>query len=555
MASLRKEPLAWILCAAAIVRVIAIGWGLPASDGWDNDGVAPRDFLVGLVETFTPGHYFTYPPFHLLVLGLLTSPVSGIALWHAPSLAPHDVIGEMVKVPYMTAIAYIARFTSLAMSLGITWGIAKITEELKGKRAGLCAAAISAVDMSLTYYGHTSNLDVPYFFWATLALLALTRAIVRHQPARLRTFAILAVLAIATKDQAYALFILGAPLTFAAWFWLDDWARANARSILRETARATAYGAVLLLVVDAIVINPTGFRARLAFLTGPASRDFEQYSRDLLGTTRLLYDAARLYASFWPWLVMGIMALGLYRVLREKKPAGLIPLFAAVSFTIAFNCVARRAELRFILPQSALSAVYGGVGLEVLLFGLGHWLGRAVAAVALLRGAFMAFTVDANMLFDPRYDVERFMAEHVQRGDTIETYGHNVYLPRFPDGAKVVRVGDTPPTSRNPMPGIEEITGAYENVESRGPRWIVLSYGWAWRYLIPPSKDDPGIITPKTQTGTRGDPSGTAFFRDLLAGRRGYRVARTCEANPFVFPRLNVHASLGQTVWILERDH
>src|SRR5262245_1470001 len=114
----RKNPLGYVLFFVLVVHTIGIGWGLPASDGWANDGVAPRDFLAGLVETFTPGKYYTDPPVHLLVLGVLTSPITGVALAKAPSLAPADVIGEILKLPYMTAVAYVARAVSVLMSVG-----------------------------------------------------------------------------------------------------------------------------------------------------------------------------------------------------------------------------------------------------------------------------------------------------------------------------------------------------------------------------------------------------------------------------------------------------
>jgi hypothetical protein len=65
-----------VLLGVAVLHLACIGWGLPSSDGWDVDGVAPRDFLPGIVETYTPGRYFTYPPLHLELLALLTSPVT-----------------------------------------------------------------------------------------------------------------------------------------------------------------------------------------------------------------------------------------------------------------------------------------------------------------------------------------------------------------------------------------------------------------------------------------------------------------------------------------------
>src|SRR4051794_17674471 len=158
--ALARSPLTWILGIVGVLHAVGIGWGLPASDGWDNDGIAPRDFLVGLVETFTPGHYFTYPPVHLVLLGVVTLPVTLTALLRAPSLDQAAVVGEIVRVPYMTILAYEARWVSLAMSVGIVYMLAKIGEELRGRRAGLWVAAACGVNAPFGYYAHTSNLDV-----------------------------------------------------------------------------------------------------------------------------------------------------------------------------------------------------------------------------------------------------------------------------------------------------------------------------------------------------------------------------------------------------------
>lgn len=201
----RSSPLAWILGAALVLHIVGIAWGMPASDAWEDDGIAPRDFLVGTYETYLPGHYFTYPPVHLLALSLLTSPAWGLALARAPSLSPGDVIHTMIQVPTMTVLTVVARLVSEAMAIGIIYFLAKLAEEVWGKRASLLVALVIAVNAPLTYYAHTSNLDVPYLFWACFALLETVRAMVRHEPRRFRRALLLGALAVGTKDQAYAI--------------------------------------------------------------------------------------------------------------------------------------------------------------------------------------------------------------------------------------------------------------------------------------------------------------------------------------------------------------
>ena len=96
-------------------------------------------------------------------------------------------MNEIINVPYMTAMAYVARIVAVLMSLGIVVFIARIAAELRAHELGIpsgrvqedarvrtvgyCAAAFAGINASLTYYAHTSNLDVPYLFWATWSRL------------------------------------------------------------------------------------------------------------------------------------------------------------------------------------------------------------------------------------------------------------------------------------------------------------------------------------------------------------------------------------------------
>src|SRR3954467_3562033 len=117
MRALLKHPLAYILVAAARLALPGLLWELPASDGWDDDGFTPRNFLTALALTWKPGSYFTYPPLHAIWLTILNLPSILLALLHAPSLRPSDVIGEFIKPEHMTWFAVTGRLVSLAMSL------------------------------------------------------------------------------------------------------------------------------------------------------------------------------------------------------------------------------------------------------------------------------------------------------------------------------------------------------------------------------------------------------------------------------------------------------
>lgn len=571
-ASIAGLPLALRLALlfGAVLHGVGLSWGMPASDGWDVDGVAPRDVLPGLAQTYTPGQFYTYPPLHLAILSALTAPVTLAAAAKASSTALSAVIKEILLPPYMTTIAMVARVVSLVMSVGIALSLAKIAEEVAppARRRGVSVAValIVAVGAPFTYYSHVTNLDVPHLFWAWLAALSMVRALARGEPRRVRTAAVLAACAVATKDQAYAMFLVALPVLLLAWIASS---RELGKQIAKDAAIGGALAIALLLLIDGAVTNPSGFRARLAFLRGSASQDFATYSNDATGRWLVAIDTVKIWSRHYP-PVLGALALAglvdLVRALRRSRAqllAGLVPLALALSFTLAFNMAARRVEERFTLPQVLAGAFYAGFALERVWSALGatapsaRWLGRAVAIALLGHGAWLAVRVDATMLQEPRYDAERWLREHARAGDTIETHGLNVYLARFPSGPgapKVVRVDPSPTDERNPMPGIEEVRAELSAIGERRPRFVVVSECYVWRFMERDLGGTEGRIVPITQRRSASDADATTFFQGLFRGRLGYHLASESRIRSETFPPYLLHASLGCPMFVFERD-
>ena len=555
-----------VLVLAALLHGVGLSWGMPSSDSWDVDGVAPRDIIPGLVATFSPGDYYTYPPLQLAIVGVLTLPVTLLAVVNAETTAVPAVIQEIVKPPYMTAITMTARVVTFLMSLGIVAVIALIAGDLaprERRRSVMTFAGLFAtLNWAFSYYSHTSNLDVPYLFWGCLAVLWLERAIARQEPRRLRLFAVFAVMAVATKDQAYAMFLLGAPAALAAWAALDRWPRENARPVVREIAVATAIGIALLAVIDGAVFNPSGFRARVAFLTGPASKDFEILSRDTHGRLLAFADSFLYFRRHYPPPLAVLVLAGLpvafahaRRAGRAALAAALVPVFVALSFSICFNVAALRAEERFTLPQMLMAAVFAGFGIDALWnlrAGAARWASRAACAALLLLALIECIRVDATLLAEPRYDTEAFLATNATPADTIETHGLNVYLPRFPAGPRVVRVGKNDPKRRGIIPGVEEVKAPLGDIEQRRPRFVVVSECYVWRFLERNDLESrTGHVVPATQRADAADPDATGFFRGLFRGDLQYHLVH--EARIRAFERSWMHSSLGCPMYTFER--
>lgn len=564
LTSWRRSPLFWILLGAGLLRAAGIFWGLPGADGWDDDGVAPRNFLVGLAQTYAPGAHFTYPPLHMFLLALLSLPGIVIAIASAPSLHPQDVIGTITQVPYMTFFAVVARLVSIVFSLGTIAVVAKMAELIAGKRAGFFAAAALALNAALTYYGVATNLDGPSLFWATLALYFFMRLMAHQELYAIRWAMLSAAAAVATKDQTYAVFALALPAGLALWFAAENWARANARRILLSLLLWGGIALLALLLIDGAITNPHGFADRIAFLTGSASKDYAQYAASPLGWAALLRDMGNFSDRYYPSLFFLLALVGLVRVVSRfhlkvgVTAAGLLPLLAAISFTIAFNFVALRSEPRFLLPQSVCLAVYIGIAVDGFDYLAKRWLRMGLQALC-IAAACLGFAhcvgIATAFLADPRYDAERWMAVHMHPGDTVEIYGLNAYLPRFPAGVALTRVGPKPLKARNPLPGVAELRAPYGAVEYRQPRFLVVPGTWVAVYLNGDSHlVGEGQIVQKVLGASQLDVDARNYFGALFAGRLPYRLAHKSTYAAPLGPSVDEYESLTQPLFIFERE-
>lgn len=558
-----RKPLFWIVLLAIALRLPGLSWGLPASDGWDDDGVAPRNFLVGLAMTYVPGSFFTYPPLHMIWLTLLNLPVVGVAIAHAPAYSQQAVIGTFIHVPYMTSFALTARALSLLMSVGTLLLIYRLTTLVAGSLAGLCAAAACALNGGMVYYGQVTNLDGPYLFWATLCLWTWMRFLMAGDLRSLRWAALSAAAAIATKDQAYAVFLLTLPASFGLSLALDPAARQRAPALVLPMLRWAAISLGLLLLLDGALTNPSGFARRMAFLRGPASQDFMTYTSDITGRMRLVWDMITYFPRFYPAATALLAAAGLVlmwqttRTQPARRVAGLVPVLAVLSFTLFFNAMALRTENRFLLPQSLFIAPYIGLACARLLtlkqpaLKLAARVGLAgLAATALWRCAGL----DAAMLNDPRYDAERWMAAHVQPGDAVEAYGRNAFLPRLPQAAHLTRIDTIALKRRNPLPGVTESIAPFAQIEERKPRFLIVPDFWAQSYLphAAPTAPQWGLKTPNVTQQSQDSAQESTFLRDLFGDRLSYRLVKEARYAPFL-PAPEGYESLGQTVFIFER--
>jgi 4-amino-4-deoxy-L-arabinose transferase-like glycosyltransferase len=562
----------YLVFAFALTQLLAVGWDLPGSHGWENDGIAPRDLFGGIANNLTPGQGHRYPLLHYLVLGVASLPVLLAAVLSGP-LSGEAIRERVLSVPCMTGISTIAKLIAIAMACLLLVTLARIVRRTYSERAGRLAVLFAATNLTFAFYGRVSNLDVPYLTWTLLALAALLDLVQRGTHKSYLTFALCAAAAVATKDQAYASFVLAAPLFLVVLPLLRP--ASFAPDHFRRLVIASGIGAGAYFVLSGAAFNPTGFLRRIEEMRGPASQSWRTYSKDWAGLSTNLRDVLAMGPrAFWPLpvLVLAWCSALLALVLPRRgdtfgaRAGRSLPLVAGCGSLLFFTLVVARSEHRFLLPLGTFLAAYAGIGADALLTFAATL--RAERVMALLLGGLLAwaglhsFAVHLTQLGDARRTTVAWLAR-LPPGVVVETYGLLVYQPHFDASAdapyRVQRVGPERPRSRNPLVGAKEVEAAISDVETRRPDVLVLSEGFANSYLRrAQSAAQPlsGVVAERQR-----DRPTTEFVRAAVAGRLpNYRVALYAEpqlpalATWLGLRPVEIQATTGLALWLLVRD-
>jgi len=565
----------WVLVVLALyVATQCWGalWDLPGSHSWENDGIAPREVFTGLAANLTPGHAHRYPLFHYLLSLLAALPVLVIVPFVSPSLARADLLATAQATWPMTGVSLAVKALAIAASVVTLLALGRFARRASGATTARWAVTFAALNLSLSYYGRSSNLDGPYLMWIALALERLSAFMTSPAPGQDSRIAVYCALAVATKDQAYALAL---PLLFA--MCLHSWCDlrgpdATHRFLLRTGRLAGTFVGAYALASGALV-NPSGFVARVRLLSGPNSQDWKVYESTARGALLNLTDILRqLDTWWWPWPVLVLAALGLckglaFGALRRRLLCAL-PLALMVCNLVLFTLVVGRAEHRFLLPSALAASFYAGCGARAVLqrmhrasrierYSLQLVLGLAVTLAAHLTSRLL-FTQHA----DARADVSAWLSA-LPEGTRVEAYGLPVYLPHFDTTPtapyRVTRV--TAPGSRKPaaLIGVEEQRDLLSGVSERGPDVLIIAEPYVRRFRARSLR--PGERMSRQDQRAQTDLDATRFFRSAVADRlAGYRLHWVATAHlpdwlTWLGSRgVEIHGSTNQRMWVLVRN-
>src|SRR5690606_794098 len=160
-------------------------------------------------------------------------------------------------------------------------------------------------NLSVAYYGRATNADGPYLMWTALALDRLLLLAQSGKRVDYAWFGFFLAAGVATKDQAYASFVLTLPLYFVLLPLLAPNGMAARREHWAFTLRGAGTSAASYVVLSGTLFNPMGFPARVKQLTGSNSQDWKTYESSLFGWWQNLSDIVSKQDEYWwPWPVV-----------------------------------------------------------------------------------------------------------------------------------------------------------------------------------------------------------------------------------------------------------
>lgn len=458
----RDLQIAMALAAFALLLFLpGINWGMPLSDSgpntmpWGVDELGPVEPLAHTGQAFSSGRTGNpdYPLFHYLFLAVSYVPY---LIWEiltgkmrSPSAGyPYGFVNPTQSIP---TLLLIGRTVSVFMGAGCVVCAFQIAKRLWSRVTGVIAGAIVMLIYPLTYYAHTTNLDVPALFWCCVVLMLFSRVIQDGLTgSRAVALGVFAALAVATKDQSYGV-LLFLPVALAGIHFRR--ARAEGRTDTRNLWKPLIMGGSISVLVYAVAsglaIRPQQYLAHIRFIqTGAAHGKFYfQYDSTLSGYVALFRDLVLRCATGMGWaFFLAAIAGVVWCTLREREK--LLLLLPLPGLTLGVFLPVRYAALRFLLPVMFVLSLFAARAICKAWESAQPYVRIAIAAVFLF-GAVAQGVKGADLALlqikDTRYAATRWLAQHSAPGTVVEYFPGLTrgparripMLPRMPQGVSL----------------------------------------------------------------------------------------------------------------------
>ncbi len=529
---MKIRPIIPVLLFSAALFTVGITWGLPHVESWMSDDLAPFHPLIGLSKGFSFGYFNKYPLVHQVILALVNIPLVVYAVAShaaADGFRLYEFLIYVRSADFASGLMLVDRLVSVAMGVGIVLFTYLGTRELFGRRAALWAAMFVSTNALLNFYAHLSKVEAPYVFWGMGGLYFLIKAVREERTRDYVYTALFACLSFGSKDQGYAIFVLPFIVYLIIYpLMAREGGVPAARIVFRKNLLVFAAAFVILAaLVENVFLNLDGLVARFHHLTGEGGTRSISYSLAPSGILALWRDAFGVMmrdATGIPAFILGLAGIGLAAYDSRRDRAGLLLrlmfFVALVSYSLFFVQVIRQSNVRFVFPQSVFLAVYAGYAADRMIGAAAAARSRIwkpalaiVLALSLAYSLYNTLSVNAAMLGDVRYGVERWMNAAMPKGATIEYYNRLHYLPRFPEGVRSYQV-----------------RGGEMDIAKRKPDFVVITSREVAAFTLPEEGRVPaGGRVVSTRVERRMKSGFAGFLSKLRGGELGYDRAHRAD--------------------------
>ena len=407
-----KNPVLAVIVISLGLNLTASWWGLPSRFTWAPDELHPQTILQGIDERFSGDwHQPAYPPFHYYLL----------AISYLPFLTFENL--EVDSTTGRSLLYAIGRVISITMGVGIIILLFLLGEELFNRNTGIFSAISGAFSATFVYYSKFANLDIPVAFWILWSLHFFIKFSKTNKARQLAGFTATAVIAICTKEQAYAFYVLP-----GIFFILQQrhkgpiWSN---RLLLTPALIAVP----LFLIIHNVIFNFTGFVHHLEEILWARSH-YSSFGSSFSQQFDLLTQSLRhlVFALGWPLTFAAILGILVAFSERQENRRPMLILLATLSYYLFFIAPVRSTWLRYIVPVSLVFSVFAGHFLACIWDKRGK-LNRAFVTLVLTYSVLRAVSVDVLLLKDSRYAIEQWLLQNAN--GTIGFVGPEYYLPRL----------------------------------------------------------------------------------------------------------------------------
>lgn len=510
---LKQTRFRWSVLLIGVVLLVDLpgfDWGLPATVAPHADDVA-RPALSALRQGFLEPT--KYPRVHYAVLSLAYAPYL-VSQWLAGGIDPDGMSDEAAgetalrdPVSFYTGILRIARATSLLAHIGCVL-ILYATLLYLTRRRGVAwlGAALFGLAPEVSLFARMSNVDLPMLFWVGAALLQYLRFLDRPLAGRLLGLAILAALAVGTKDQAA--FLL-APLCLHAALLVIRRHPAGTLRGCRAALPAFLVGLFLWSLATGLLWAPVAAVERLSWWQDEMTEFAGRFdgSPELAGPFNLTRAvlARFLFVGGLGTALVTLMALLLLPFRRQ--PRALLLLVLLLAYPVLTFASIGFVQARYLLPAVYLAILFAGVQIGTQPLTALRSFGLPAALLVLLLNGSHALLIDRALLTEPRGEAVAWLEAHVARGSPVEVYENQNMLPPVEVSGQVAqRVYDFSIegfTTRNP-PIVLFTDGSSWNQDRRQQEYLATLASGPRGYLVqrfgPQARNSPTFfLAPETR--------------------------------------------------------